>query len=257
MILRKTGFQKAHVGLSGGIDSALVACLLVDAIGPQNVTCITLPGPFTTELSIQLANQLAENLGVQHTSFSITEHYENFNKKFNEKFNHSGFSIVQENFQARLRGISLMGFSNLDESLLVNTSNKSEFAMGYTTLYGDMVGGICPIGDLTKTEVFELAKWYNHQHELIPWEIINRPPTAELKENQKDSDTLPSYDVLDPVVKKIVEKFKAPTTTMEQNVLQKMMRSEFKRWQAPPILKISSHAFGRGRRLPVAHKAVY
>ena len=255
--LRKTGFQKAHIGLSGGIDSALVACLLTDALGPQNVTCIMLPGPFTSEQSNILSDQLVKNLGVDSFSFSIDEHFEHINKEFKKVFKAEGFSLLQENFQARLRGLSLMGFSNLNGSLLVNTSNKSEFAMGYTTLYGDMVGGLCPIGDLTKSEVFELAKWYNHQHELIPNGIIERPPSAELREDQKDSDTLPSYDVLDPVVKKIVEKFKAPSSELEKEVLIKMMKSEFKRWQAPPILKVTNHAFGRGRRLPIAHKAIY
>ncbi|MCB0356947.1 MAG: NAD+ synthase [Bdellovibrionales bacterium] len=255
--LYKTGFKKAHLGLSGGVDSALVSCLLVDAIGPQNVTCIMLPGPYTSPLSLRLSAQLVKNLGVNDFNFSISEIYNQMNKEFSEEFDVKGFSIVQENLQARLRGISLMAFSNLNNSLLFNTSNKSEFAVGYTTLYGDMVGALCPIGDLTKTDVFGLANWYNHQHELIPKEIISRPPSAELRTQQKDTDTLPSYDLLDPAVKKIVEKFLPPSSVLEKKVLKSMMLSEFKRWQAPPILKVTNHAFGRGRRLPIAHKAIF
>ncbi len=253
--LSKTGFKKAHIGLSGGIDSALVACLLADAIGPQNVTGIMLPGPFTSQESIDLSKQLAENLGINLYNFDISEHYQNFNSDFSKTFPGKEFGLVQENLQARFRGISLMAYSNHSSSLLFNTSNKSELAMGYSTMYGDLIGGLCPIGDLTKTEVFELSKWYNNEYELIPARIIERPPSAELRADQKDSDSLPEYDVLDPVIIKIVEQYKAPKSDVDREVLKKMMMSEFKRWQSPPILKVSNHAFGRGRRLPIAHKA--
>lgn len=255
--LAKTGFKRAHVGLSGGIDSALVTCLLVDALGPQNVTCLILPGPYTSELSAQLARQLVSHLGVNEYTFSITEHFEKFEKEFANIFKVKEQNFLQENFQARLRGLCLMGFSNLHGSLLINTSNKSEFSVGYSTLYGDMSGALCPIGDLTKTEVYNLAKWYNREHEVIPKEIIEREPSAELRPNQKDSDTLPAYSLLDSAVVKIVENFKPAHSQLEKEVLFKMMNSEFKRWQAPPILKVSNHAFGRGRRLPIAHKAIF
>ncbi|MCB9025649.1 MAG: NAD+ synthase [Bdellovibrionaceae bacterium] len=255
--LRKTGFTKAHLGLSGGIDSALVACLLADALGPQNVSCILLPGPYTSQQSEDLANKLVSNLGVQKFEYSILNHYEQINNDFSKTFDVKEESFLQENFQARLRCLILMGFSNFKNSLLINTSNKSEFSVGYSTLYGDMAGAICPIGDLTKTEVYGLSEWYNREYELIPRAIIEREPSAELRANQKDSDHLPEYNLLDPVVKKIVEQFKTANSKLEKNVLNKMMKSEFKRWQSPPILKVSNHAFGRGRRLPIAHKAFY
>lgn len=250
----KVGFERVHIGLSGGIDSALVACLLVDALGPHKVTAVTLPGPFTSEESNQLSQALIENLGIHSYQLNISPLYKLVEKTVNEIYDINEFSLVHENLQARLRGMSLMAFSNQNSSLLINTSNKSEMAMGYSTLYGDLIGGICPIGDLTKTQVFELSRWYNKEHEVIPSGIIERPPSAELRPNQKDSDSLPEYVLLDKAIEKIVEKYKSPSSALEKKVLLTLMKTEFKRWQAPPILKVSNHAFGRGRRLPIAHK---
>ena len=164
---------------------------------------------------------------------------------------------MEENMQSRLRGMVLMAYSNRTGSLLLNTSNKAEFATGYGTLYGDMAGGLCPIGDLLKNEVYALAEHYNAEYELIPKEIITRAPTAELAPNQKDEDSLPPYSELDPAVERLVEKMGSARNETEKFVLNAMLRSEFKRWQAPPILKVSEHSFGRGRRMPVAHRAIY
>ncbi|MAV90009.1 MAG: NAD+ synthase [Bdellovibrionaceae bacterium] len=253
----KSGFEKVHLGLSGGIDSALVACLAVDALGPQNVKAFLLPGPYTSPLSNQLAQKLCENLGIESHSLSINTGFEVLAEELNEKLGPLEFGLTHENLQARIRGNFLMAISNLKGSLLLGTSNKSELAVGYSTLYGDLCAGLLPIGDLLKTQVFELAKHYNSEHELIPLEIITRPPTAELRENQKDEDSLPPYDQLDPVVYKIVEKVKTPKSDLEKRIYNMMMKSEFKRWQAAPILKLSSHAFGRGRRLPITGAYIY
>lgn len=249
----KTGFKKVHLGLSGGIDSALVACLAVDAIGPQNVLLVGLPGPFTSSNSQMWSKKLSESLGSEYIELSIQNTFDACTAEIDNAFGKQSFSLVHENIQARARGSLLMAISNLKGSLLLNTSNKSELAMGYSTLYGDQVGGLCPIGDLLKTEVFALAKHYNAQSEVIPWEIINRPPSAELRPNQRDEDSLPPYKELDKAVEKLVEGFRPSRGALEKQVLNSLYKSEFKRWQAPPILKVSAHAFGRGRRLPIAH----
>jgi len=254
----KTGFKRVHLGLSGGIDSALVACLAADALGPQNVTCVALPGPYSSDLSLNLAKQLTSNLGAQWLDVNIVDTYDVLLKELSSKFGSFDFGIANENMQARLRGVSLMSYSNLNkDSLLLNTSNKSELATGYSTLYGDQVGGLSVIGDLLKTQVYELAKHYNREYELIPQQIILRAPSAELRSNQKDSDSLLPYDELDPIVERLVEKLLPPRNEQEKKVLLQLMHSEFKRWQAPPILKVSKHAFGRGRRLPVANRSLF
>jgi NAD+ synthase (glutamine-hydrolysing) len=250
----KTGFKKVHLGLSGGIDSALVACLAADALGPMNVTAVFLPGPFTSKESAEWAKELAENLGIRFIQFSIEDDYQRTIKEMEKVYGSIPFGLTNENLQARLRGMFLMGVSNFEGSLLLGTSNKSEFAVGYSTLYGDMIGALMPIGDLLKTEVFALSRYYNSEAEVIPQGIIDRPPSAELRANQKDQDSLPPYEVLDPIVHSIVEGLHAPRNETEQRVLDMMMKSEFKRWQSPPILKVSDHAFGRGRRFPIAHK---
>lgn len=162
---------------------------------------------------------------------------------------------MNENVQARLRGLFLMAYANQSQSLLLTTGNKSEYATGYATLYGDMCGGLAPIGDLTKKQVYQLAELYNSQHEVIPPEIIKRAPTAELRPNQKDQDTLPPYEVLDESVERLVTRSKMGKTTTDKWLSKVLMKTEFKRWQAAPILKVSEHSFGRGRRWPVAHKA--
>jgi NAD+ synthase (glutamine-hydrolysing) len=251
----KTGFKKVHLGLSGGIDSAVVACVAADAVGPQNVTLIGLPGPYTSEMSLSLSRSFAKNLGAHYKEASIDGVFKESVTAIEKTFGAHKFGLAHENLQARSRGMMLMAFSNLHSSLLLNTSNKSEIAMGYSTLYGDQVGGICVIGDLLKGQVYELARAYNAEYELIPQDIIDRPPTAELREGQKDSDTLPPYDELDRAVEKLVEGSKPPRGELEKRVLKALMESEFKRWQAPPVLKVTHHAFGRGRRFPVAHAA--
>lgn len=252
--LRKTGFQKAHLGLSGGIDSAVVACLAADALGPMNVTAIMLPGPFTSKESTDYSKKLAENLGLTLKEVEISPAYEAAARSFEKEFGKKEFDLMNENMQARLRCLMLMAFSNRERSLLLGTSNKSELAVGYSTLYGDLAGGIEPIGDLLKTEVYELARYYNSESEVIPNGIIERPPSAELRPNQTDQDSLPPYEELDKIIMKLVVGFLPPKTDLEWRVLDMMLASEFKRWQAPPVLKVSDHAFGRGRRFPVAHK---
>jgi len=165
------------------------------------------------------------------------------------------FGLTHENIQARLRGLVLMAYANKENSLLLTTSNKSEYASGYSTLYGDMCGGLAPLGDMTKAQVYELARYYNKEGEIIPAEIITRPPTAELRPGQKDQDTLPPYADLDKSVVNLVEKCAGVKTATDKWLLPVILRTEFKRWQAPPILKVSSHSFGRGRRYPIAHRA--
>ncbi|WP_413612849.1 NAD+ synthase [Bdellovibrio sp. HCB-110] len=252
---RKTGLSKIHLGLSGGIDSAVVAALAVDALGPSQVAAIGLPGPFNAPQSLTLAKDLAKNLGVEFKVVDIKPMYENVVAALEKGISLEGFGIVNENLQARLRGMTLMAYSNKENSLLLTTSNKSEYAAGYSTLYGDMCGGLAPLGDLTKEQVYALAKYYNQQGEVIPNEIIDRAPSAELRPDQKDEDSLPPYVKLDKSVQHLVEDSGVAKTETDKWLLSVLMRTEFKRWQAPPILKVSKHSFGRGRRYPIAHKA--
>jgi NAD+ synthase (glutamine-hydrolysing) len=251
----KTGLQRCHFGLSGGIDSAVVACIAVEALGVENVTAVTLPGPFNDPKSREWAEALAEKLSIRCLNMSIEKPYEALLNSFETSIPNGAFNLVNENLQARVRGVLLMAISNKESSLLLSTGNKSEYACGYTTLYGDQCGGLAPLGDLLKREVYALARLYNLDSEIIPTEIIDRAPSAELRPNQKDQDSLPPYDELDAAVERIIEQRLPARTKTEQFVLQASLKSEFKRWQAPPILKISDHAFGRGRRFPIAHRA--
>jgi NAD+ synthase (glutamine-hydrolysing) len=253
--LRKTGFTRVHLGLSGGIDSALVACLAADAIGPMNVTAIYLPGPFSSPESGKLSRELATKLGLNFFEVSIQKTYDQIVHDLTQTFGKTEFGVMHENIQARVRGTILMAFANREGSLLLGTSNKSELAVGYSTLYGDMMCALMPIGDLLKTEVYELSQHYNSQQTLIPERIVTRPPSAELRPNQTDQDSLPPYDELDSAVKRLVVGFHSPKNALEERVLTMMLKSEFKRWQSAPVLKVSDHAFGRGRRFPLAHKA--
>lgn len=253
--VRKSGFARVHLGLSGGVDSAVVACLAVDALGPGKVFGFTMPGPFSESRSRTLAEKLAKNLHIELCNLPIQSAYETVLDTLYKGFGDFEFGVVNENIQSRLRGMFLMAYANKENSMLLTTGNKSEYATGYSTLYGDMCGGLAPIGDLLKREVYELAESYNRQSELIPEEILTRPPTAELRPNQKDEDTLPPYEELDRAVRQIVELQKPARTETEKWLLGVLYRTEFKRWQAPPILKISGHAFGRGRRMPVAQKS--
>ncbi|RYZ87217.1 MAG: NAD(+) synthase, partial [Proteobacteria bacterium] len=251
----KTGLQKLHLGLSGGIDSAIVICLAVEALGAGKVTAVAMPGPFSSGDSLKLAEQLAKNLGVRLLNAEINDAYKAVLKTLESVLGLKDFGVTQENIQARLRGLFLMAFANKENSLLLTTGNKSEFSTGYSTLYGDMCGGLAPIGDLTKKQVYDLARLYNSQGEVIPALIIDRPPTAELRPDQKDQDSLPAYDLLDASVINIVEHSGPAKSKTDKWLLPMVLKSEFKRWQAPPILKVSEHSFGRGRRWPIAHKA--
>lgn len=252
---RKTGFTKAHLGLSGGIDSAVVAALAVDALGPSKVVGVTMPGPYNEERSRSLSVALAKRLGIKCFDLPIGDSYSAVLHAFEAAFGSRDFSVVNENMQSRLRGMFMMAYSNRENSLLLTTGNKAEYATGYATLYGDMCGGLAPIGDLLKGEVYALAEHYNIERELIPREIITRPPSAELRPGQKDQDSLPPYDELDASVRRLVEFQKPARSKTDKWLVELLAKTEFKRWQAAPILKISGHAFGRGRRMPIAHKA--
>lgn len=250
--VKDSGFERVHLGLSGGIDSAVVACLAVEALGSLNVTTITLSGPFSTDLSCSLAQKLIKKLGCPCMSLPIEDIYKQAFKDL-EAHDISCSKVTSENVQARLRCLYLMAFANDRQSLLLSTSNKSEIAVGYTTLYGDMSGALAPIGDLLKTQVYELAK--TCYGDVIPSKIISRPATAELKRGQKDTDSLFAYEKMDPRIDDLVVGCKPASGAMDRWILEKLRGSEFKRWQAPPILRISNHAFGSGRRYPIHHFA--
>jgi NAD+ synthase (glutamine-hydrolysing) len=255
--INKLNIKTVHLGISGGVDSALVACLAVDALGADRVKGVALPGPYSTKLSLNLAKQLAKNLNIELMVFDIKKIYKSSVLEINKTFGTSDFGLMHENLQARIRGQVLMSYANKNSSLLLNTTNKSEMASGYGTLYGDLCGGLSPIGDLLKSDVYALTDLYNNEYEIIPKKIITRAPTAELRPNQKDSDSLPVYEKLDQAVIRLVEKMAAAKTKEEKFLLQALMRNEFKRWQSPPILKVREHSFGQGRRMPLAHKAIY
>ncbi len=250
----KTGFQKVHLGLSGGIDSAVVVSLAVAALGAENVKGIAMPGPFSASESLSLAATLAQNLRVEMFELPIEKTYDAGLKDLQKAFGNFDFGIVHENLQSRLRGAFLMAYSNKENSLLLTTGNKSELATGYSTLYGDMCGALNPLGDLLKSQVYALARFINSEQEVIPEGIIMRAPSAELRPNQKDQDSLPPYDELDKAVQNLVEKSRSPKTQTEKWLFDRLAKTEFKRWQAPPILKVRSHSFGRGRRMPIAAK---
>jgi len=252
--IKKTGLTRVHLGLSGGIDSAVVAALAVDALGPHRVTGVTMPGPFNSPVSEELGTRLAKNLGIRCLRMPIESVYQTVMQEVHAALGQFDFGLVDENVQARARGILLMALSNHEGSLLLSTSNKSEYATGYSTLYGDMCGGLAPIGDLLKREVYALARHYNSQDEVIPQEILDRAPSAELRPNQKDQDSLPPYDELDETIENLLVKHKAPKGERDQWLLKTLQRTEFKRWQAPPVLKVSQRAFGRGRRYPIANQ---
>jgi NAD+ synthase (glutamine-hydrolysing) len=249
--VEKIGISKVHTGLSGGVDSAVVACLAVDALGPGRVNCYAMPGPHSSDLSFDLAQKLSENIGVHFHTVPILSAYDEVVGSLDKALGKIDFGLTHENIQARLRGLYLMAIANRDNSLLLNTTNKSEMAAGYGTLYGDMCGGLSPIGDLLKSEVYALAKHYNAQYEVIPEKIITREPSAELRPNQRDQDTLPPYDELDKSVVRLVEQKLPPRTESDQFLVKALAKSEFKRWQSPPILKVREYSFGRGRRMPV------
>ncbi len=255
----KTGFKKVTLGLSGGIDSAVVAVIAADAVGKENVTAIMLPSKISSKGSVEDAEKLIENLGINSALVPIAESVNATEKTLAPMFEGTETGIAEENIQARTRGLLLMALANKFNWLLLATGNKSELAVGYATLYGDMNGALEVIGDVYKTEVYRLAKYINREREIIPEEIIVKPPSAELKPGQKDQDTLPPYDKLDAILHRYLEEHKEYEEIVaelgEPELVAKILRmvdlNEYKRFQAAPVLRVSTKAFGYGRRFPI------
>ncbi|HNV24172.1 MAG TPA: NAD+ synthase, partial [Candidatus Omnitrophota bacterium] len=261
--VRKNGFKKVVIGLSGGIDSALVAAIAVDAIGKENVVGVSMPSRFSSSETQTDAKQLAQNLGISFKEISIETIFKAYLETFSKEFKDCPLDITEENIQARIRGNILMALSNKFGWLVLTTGNKSEVAVGYCTLYGDMSGGFAVIKDVPKTKVYELAKYYNNKESraIIPSDIFKRAPSAELRMNQKDQDSLPCYDVLDGLLADYVEKHASYATmsrSQNKDVVKKVIKlvdkSEYKRRQSPPGIKISSLAFGKDWRLPITNQ---
>lgn len=255
----KMGFTSATLGLSGGIDSALTLALAAEALGPKNLHVLLLPSQYSSDHSVNDSVELAENLGVNYDIIPIENLFNQFRFSLEKLFQNQPEDITEENIQARIRATLLMALSNKFGNILLNTSNKSETAVGYGTLYGDMSGGMSVLGDVYKTDVYDLARHLNLQKEIIPENIITKPPSAELRPDQKDSDSLPPYDVLDHILESYIEKQQTPgkieESGIDRDLISKVIRmvdmNEYKRYQTPPILRISSKAFGVGRRLPL------
>jgi NAD+ synthase (glutamine-hydrolysing) len=258
----KTGFKKCILGLSGGIDSAVCICLAKEALGRENVRALLLPSRYSSEHSVTDSVSLARNIGVDYDIISIEKPFAAFEEILAPFFEGRKSDVTEENIQARVRAILLMAFSNKFRHILLNTSNKSEAAVGYGTLYGDMAGGLSVIGDIYKTDVYKLARYINRDHEIIPENIIQKPPSAELRPNQLDTDSLPEYRILDSILYQYIE-LQRPADEIElegfdKSVVERVLRlinyNEYKRYQAPPILRISSKAFGEGRKMPIVAK---
>lgn len=261
--VRKCGFSKALVALSGGIDSALVTVIARDALGAENVTAIGMPSPYSSTGSIDDSRQLAANLGIRFEVIPIDGIFTEFNRALEPLFAGRQPDLTEENIQSRTRGTLMMALSNKFGALVLTTGNKSEMAVGYCTLYGDMVGALAVIGDLVKTRVYAVARWLNREGELIPQAIIDKAPSAELRPDQRDTDSLPPYEVLDPILEAYVEHYDSPDRIaakygfpleLVQKVVRLVERSEYKRQQAAPVLKVTSKSFGMGRRFPIAVK---
>ncbi len=258
----KLGFKKAILGLSGGIDSALTSALAAKALGPENVYNVLLPSKFSSDHSINDSVKLCENLGMPYDIIKIEESVDAFESTLKPYFKDLPFGIAEENIQARARGVILMALSNKFGYILLNTSNKSEAAVGYGTLYGDMNGGLSVIGDVYKTQAYELSRYINRFKEIIPENIITKPPSAELRPDQKDSDSLPDYDILDEILYQYIEHRKGPKEivamgfdkALVDRILKLVNTNEYKRYQTPPMLRISTKAFGMGRRMPIVAK---
>ncbi len=257
---RKSGLSKAVVGLSGGIDSAVTLVLAARALKAENVHALLMPSEYSSEHSISDSIELAKNLSLKYDIVKIHEIFNQFKKALNPVFGNQPEDITEENIQSRIRGIILMAYSNKFGHILLNTSNKSEAAVGYGTLYGDMAGGLSVLGDVYKTDVYELAKFINRKKEIIPENIITKPPSAELKPDQKDSDSLPDYEILDEILFEYIERQKSAREIegfdpgLIEEIIRKVNINEYKRFQTPPILRISSKAFGYGRRIPLVAK---
>jgi NAD+ synthase (glutamine-hydrolysing) len=259
---QKQNFTKAILGLSGGIDSAIVLCLAVEALGKENVLPVLMPSQHSSFESVTDSLALCKNLDVHHELIPIEHVYEEYIHTLRRQFKGLPPSVAEENIQARIRGMLLMALSNKFGHILLNTSNKSEIAVGYGTLYGDMCGGLAILGDVYKTEVYELVKEINKEKEIIPKEIVIKAPSAELRPGQKDSDSLPEYNILDPILYQYIEQRKGPQELIEtgndaalvNRILKLVNTNEYKRYQTPPILRVSPKAFGQGRRLPIVGK---
>ena len=262
--VHKCGFQKVIVGLSGGIDSALTAVIAADAVGPENVIGVGMPGPYSSQGSIDDARTLANNLGIRFELLPIGEIFEGYKKALKDVFAGCKEDETEENIQSRARGTLLMALSNKFGAIVLSTGNKSELGVGYCTLYGDMVGGLAVISDVPKTLVYRLSHYVNSRKPVIPQASLEKPPSAELRPNQKDSDSLPPYEVLDAVLEDYVEESRTPEqiavqrgfdVNLVRRVIRMIERTEYKRQQAAPGLKISEKAFGYGRRFPIAAKS--
>ena len=261
--VRKCGFRSVALGLSGGIDSALVAVIAAEAVEPENVLGVAMPGPFSSEGSLTDAAALAENLGIRFDVVPITQIYAETRHALGTAFSGLAEDATEENLQARIRGNILMAFSNKLGKLVLTTGNKSEYAVGYCTLYGDMCGALAVIADVPKTMVYALAEWINRSRELIPASTIGKPPSAELRPNQTDQDSLPPYDVLDRIVKMYVEDLRSVQDIADhydfdpalvKGITDRIHLNEYKRQQAPPGIKVTAKAFGAGRMVPIAQK---
>ncbi len=258
----KLGFKRAILGLSGGIDSAVTAVLAAEALGADNLRVLLMPSQFSSDHSVNDARQLAVNLNLQYDLTPIQPMYDAFMEALKTHFWAQPFNLTEENIQARIRGTLLMAMSNKFGNIVLNTSNKSEMAVGYGTLYGDMCGGLAVLGDVYKTEVYDLARYLNRNGEVIPFSSIEKPPSAELRPGQKDSDSLPAYEVLDPLLYQYIECRQGPKELVAQGfdealvkrVLRMVNINEFKREQAAPVIRVSTKAFGMGRRMPIVGK---
>ncbi len=259
--VRKCGFKKALVGLSGGIDSALVAAIAVEALGAENVMGVGMPSGYSSEGSKSDARDLAERLGIRFELLGIESGFQTLTSTLEPLFAGTPFGLAEENLQSRLRGVLLMALSNKFGALVLTTGNKSEMSVGYCTLYGDMVGALAVIGDVSKTRVYGLSHYANRDRELIPLATLTKAPSAELRPDQKDTDSLPPYDVLDPILEAYVERYSSAEeiardqsvdVALVRQVLQLVERSEYKRQQAAPVLKVTQKSFGTGRRFPIA-----
>ena len=261
--MHKCGFQKAIIGLSGGIDSALTAVIAAEAVGPENVIGVGMPGPYSSQGSIDDARALAENLGIRFELLSINRAYEAYRETLREVFAGREEDVTEENIQSRARGTLLMALSNKFGAIVLSTGNKSELGVGYCTLYGDMVGGLAVISDVPKTLVYRLSRYANSRRAVIPEATLEKPPSAELRPDQKDSDSLPPYEILDAVLEDYVEDAHSAERIASDHgfdievvrrVIRMVDRAEYKRQQAAPGIKISPKAFGYGRRIPIAAK---
>jgi NAD+ synthase (glutamine-hydrolysing) len=262
--IRKCGFERVIIGLSGGIDSALTAAIAVDAVGKENVIGVGMPGPYSSEHSVTDARVLARNLGIRFELIPIKNQYDAFLNVLEPLFDGSAVGVTEENLQSRLRGVTLMALSNKWGALVLTTGNKSELAVGYCTLYGDMCGGLAVISDVPKTLVYSLARVANQRHSnAIPENTFTKPPSAELRPDQKDTDSLPPYEVLDQILRLYIENNEAPQpiadalhlpVTLVRDIVNKVDRNEYKRQQAAPGLKVTTKAFGIGRRFPIAQR---